>query len=54
MIYIVIPDLQTFYLLDVYDKDEADDLTSSEKRELRALAEDLIKELRDRAKRERR
>ena len=48
MIYLHIPELRVLYLLDVYGKDEADDLTSVEKRELQALAKDLQDELKKR------
>ena len=47
MIYIHIPDVRVLFMLDVYDKDEADDLTTGEKRELRSLAEELVCELRE-------
>lgn len=47
MIYIHIPYVQVLFMLDVYDKDEADDLTAGEKRELRALAEELVREIRE-------
>ncbi len=48
VIYIHIPEIRVLFLLDVYGKDEADDLTSSEKMELQALANHLVEELRDR------
>ena len=51
VIYIHIPDLLVLFMLDVYGKDEADDLTSGEKQELQALAKQLIEELRERQKR---
>jgi hypothetical protein len=48
VIYIHIPDLRILFMLDVYGKDEADDLTVGEKRELQALANQLVRELRER------
>ena len=47
IVYIHIPDIRVLFMLDLYDKDEADDLTSSDKRVLRILAEDLVNELKD-------
>ena len=47
VIYIHIPEVRVIFMLDVYDKDEADDLTTGEKRELKMLAEELIHELRE-------
>lgn len=38
-------------MLDVYGKDEADDLTGGEKRELQTLAKQLVDELHKRNKR---
>ena len=51
VIYIHIPDLRVLFMLDVYGKDEADDLTSGEKKELQTLAKQVIEELRERNKR---
>ena len=51
VIYIHIPDLRVLFLLDVYGKDEADDLTSGEKKELQTFAKQLADELRERNKR---
>ena len=51
VIYIHIPDLRVLFMLDVYGKDEADDLASGEKKELQALAQELVEELRERNKR---
>lgn len=48
IIYIQIFDCQVIFLLDVYTKDEADDLSKDEKRELRNLANELTEELRSR------
>jgi len=48
VIYIHIPDLRVLYLLDVYSKDEADDLAPSEKALLRQLARTIVEELRKR------
>ena len=51
LIYIHIPELRVLFVLDVYGKDEADDLTSGEKKELQALAKQLVEELKERNKR---
>ncbi len=51
VIYLHIPDLRVLFMLDVYGKDEADDLTSAEKKELEAFANYLIDEMRQRYKR---
>ena len=48
VIYLHIPDLNILYLLDVYGKDEAEDLSKAEKVELQSMSRDLIRELRDR------
>lgn len=50
IIYIHIPDIQVLFMLDVYGKDEADDLTKDEKNELQMLAKQLVDELRERQK----
>lgn len=52
VIYLHVPDIRVIYLLDVYGKDEADDLTPAERRELQMLAQTLIKELRERYSKE--
>jgi hypothetical protein len=51
VIYIHIPDLRVLFMLDVYGKDEADDLTSGEKKELQTFATQLVEELRERNRR---
>jgi len=51
VIYIHIPDLRVLFMLDVYGKDEADVLTSGEKKELQTFATQLVEELRERNKR---
>ena len=51
VIYIHIPDLRVLFMLDVYGKDEADDLTGGEKKELQMFAKQLVEELRERNKR---
>jgi hypothetical protein len=51
VVYIHIADLRVLYLLDVYDKDEADDLSEGEKKSLRTTARQLVAELRDRKER---
>lgn len=48
MIYIHIPDIHVLFMLDVYGKDESDDLSKDDKRELQKLAKQLIEELRER------
>ena len=48
VIYLHIEELRVIYLIDVYGKDEADDLTSTEKKELQALARTLRDELKKR------
>ena len=54
VIYIHIPDLHVLFMLDVYGKDEADDLTTDEKRVLQGLAKQLVEELHKRNDRGRR
>jgi hypothetical protein len=44
VIYLYVPTAKRFYLLDVYDKDEKDDLSAHEKKQLRHLSELLKKE----------
>lgn len=51
VIYVHIPDIRVLFMLDVYGKDEADDLGAGEKKELQMLAKQLIEELRERHKR---
>jgi hypothetical protein len=51
VIYIHIPDLRVLFMLDVYGKDETDDLTSDEKKDLQAIAKQLVEGLRERNKR---
>jgi len=46
-----IPDLTALFMLDVYGKDEAEDLTNADNKELQAFARQLISELRERHKR---
>jgi hypothetical protein len=41
LIYLYVPEVKRFYLLDIYGKDEKDDLSAEEKKILRALAEKL-------------
>jgi hypothetical protein len=52
VIYIHNPGI-TLVILNVYSTVEADDLTSAEKKELRALAHQLVEELKARSKRRR-
>ena len=44
VIYLYVPAAKRFYLLDVYGKDEKDDLSANEKNQLRQLAERLKQE----------
>jgi hypothetical protein len=41
VIYLHVPEARRFFMLDVYGKDEKDDLSASEKRELASLANEL-------------
>jgi hypothetical protein len=47
VIYLHVPDAGRFYMLDVYRKDEKDDLTAKERKQLRQLAEQLKQEAMD-------
>ena len=54
VIYLYVPEAKWFFLLDVYGKDEKDDLSAGEKKELTRLAEELKKQAKaaiDRAQR---
>lgn len=44
VIYLFVTAASRFYMLDIYGKDEKDDLSASDKRELRRLAEQLKRE----------
>ncbi len=44
LIYLYVPEARHFYMLDIYGKDEKDDLTSDEKKQLRMLAFELKRE----------
>lgn len=44
VIYLHVPTAKRFYLLDIYGKDEKDDLSADEKKQLRQMAEQLKKE----------
>ncbi len=52
VIYLVVPDVRVVVLADVYDKNEADDLTPREKREVARLAAETKAELVKRLRRE--
>jgi len=41
LIYLYVPEARRFYLLDIYGKDEKDDLSADEKKILQQLAEEL-------------
>lgn len=45
IIYIHIPEVSVLFLLDVYGKNEAEDLASDEKKELQTMARQLVAEL---------
>jgi hypothetical protein len=47
VIYLHLESARVIYLLYVYDKGEADDLTADEKKELRAVAEAIKREYRE-------
>ncbi len=49
IIYLYLPDLQRIIFLDVYDKDEADDLTPEERKEFAAAAQEIRIEFQKRA-----
>ena len=44
VIYLQVPAAQRFYMIDIYGKDEMDDLTAVEKKHLRELAAQLTQE----------
>src|SRR6266851_7355075 len=44
VIYLHVPTAKRFYLLDIYGKDEKDDLSADEKKQLRRLVEQRKKE----------
>ncbi len=44
MIYLHIPEARWFYMLDIYDKDEKEDLSAAQKKELSKLAAQLKRE----------
>jgi hypothetical protein len=44
LIYLYVPAAKRFYMLDIYGKDEKDDLSAGEKKQLRQLAERLKRE----------
>ncbi len=46
VIYLHVPEARRFYMLDVYGKDEKDDLSTDEKKQLRFLADRLKREAR--------
>lgn len=41
LIYLYVPEVRRFYLLDIYGKDEKDDLSANEKKALAKLADEL-------------
>jgi hypothetical protein len=45
VIYLLVPEVRAVVLLDLYDKDEADDLTPKEKREVSTFAKEIKKHL---------
>ena len=50
IIYVHIPDIHVLVLMDIYDKNEADDLSATQKRALQATAKQLIADIRKRYK----
>jgi hypothetical protein len=51
IIYLHVPELNWIFLLDIYGKDEKDDLTAEEKKELARLANRIKQEARARSRR---
>ena len=51
IIYLHIPEIHVIFLLDVHGKDESEDLSSTEKRELQVFAKQLVEELKQRYRR---
>jgi mRNA-degrading endonuclease RelE of RelBE toxin-antitoxin system len=51
IIYLHVPELNWIFLLDIYGKDEKDDLTAEEKKELARLANRIKEEARARSRR---
>src|SRR6266540_4914847 len=45
VIYLYVPEAERFYMLDIYGKDEKDDLSPDEKKQLRKLAKQLKSEV---------
>ena len=50
VIYLYVPEAKWFFMLDIYGKDEKDDLTAKEKKDLRKLVSELKKEAAEAAK----
>jgi len=48
IIYIHIPEIQVLFLMDVYGKDEAEDLSAKDKKILRELSRELVEGLKER------
>ena len=44
IIYLYVPEAKWFFMLDIYDKDEKEDLSADEKKLLSTLAEELVQE----------
>ena len=51
VIYLYVPEAKWFFLLDIYGKDEKDDLTANEKKALREIVTELKQQARDAARR---
>ena len=51
VIYLHVPEANWFFMLDIYGKDERDDLTAAEKKSLGKLGEELKRQAREAAKR---
>lgn len=46
MIYLYVPEVKWFFMLDIYSKNEKEDLSSAEKKELARLVEHLKRQAR--------
>jgi hypothetical protein len=54
LIYLHIPEARRFYMIDIYGKNEKDDLSAEERKFLRALTDDLRREAEAAAERRKR
>jgi len=51
IIYLHVPEFEVVFLMDMYGKDEVDDLPANEKKELRQLAKIFVESLKERYRR---